>query len=51
MDAGEKYLVLTDGFKVYWDLFQESHTKRGKLMLISPGLLERIEANKKTKPK
>lgn len=51
VEAGEKYLVLTDGFKVYWDLLQESQTKRRKLMLISPGLLERIEANKKTKPK
>jgi len=50
VEAGEKYLVLTDGHKVYWDLLQENNAKRWKLMLISPGLLERIEANEKTKP-
>lgn len=51
METSEKYLVLTDGFKVYWDLLQESNSKRWKLMLLSPRLLEQMEANEKTKPK
>lgn len=42
-EAGEKHLVLMDGFKIYWDLLQESRAKQRKLLLVTPGLLERLE--------
>jgi len=51
VDTQEKHMVLTDGFKVFWDLLQEHNKKRGRLLNISPDLLQYLESDKKEKSK
>lgn len=47
IEDNEKYLVLTDGFKVYWELYQESRKKWRQLLNISPALLQSLESDEK----
>jgi hypothetical protein len=46
-DRAEKYLVLTDGFKVYWELEQERREKWREITKISPDLLNVLESQAK----
>lgn len=51
VEPKEMYMVLTDGFKVFWDLLQEHNKRRGQLLNISPTLLQYLESGKKEKIK
>jgi hypothetical protein len=51
VDPKEMHMVLTDGFKVYWDLLQERNKKWRQLLNISPSLLQYLESGKKEKAK
>jgi hypothetical protein len=51
VDPKEMHMVLTDGFKVYWDLLQERNKKWRQLLNISPTLLQYLESGKKEKAK
>ena len=51
VDTSEKYMVLTDGFKVYWELLQEHNEKWRQILNISPLLLQYLESGKKEKAK
>lgn len=47
LDQGEKYLVLADGFEVYWRLREAQRAKWRALMLMAPELLKDLEGPKK----
>lgn len=49
MDQSEKYLVLADGFDVYWRLQNAQQQKWRELMLVSPELLKSLEDAKQKK--
>jgi hypothetical protein len=51
VDPKEMYMVLTDGFKVYWELRQDRNKKWRQLLNISPNLLQYLESDKKEKSK
>jgi len=51
VDSKEIYMVLTDGFNVYWDLLQERNKKWRQLLNISPTLLQQLESANKEKSK
>lgn len=50
IEASQKYLVLTDGFKVYWELKQNRMKKMQELVQISLGLLKTLEGSSGQKP-
>jgi hypothetical protein len=47
IDQGEKYLVLADGFEVYWRLREAQRAKWRDLMLVTPELLKDLGGPKK----
>ena len=47
LDLTEKHLVLTDGFKVYWELSQQRLKRRRELLRMSPQLLTLPESKER----
>lgn len=51
VESKEMHMVLTDGFKVYWELAQSRNKKWRQLLNISPPLLQYLESGNKEKSK
>lgn len=51
LDQSEKYLVLADGFDVYWRLQQVHQEKLRELMRVSPELTKYLESTKQLQKK
>lgn len=51
LDQSEKYLVLADGFDVYWRLQQAYQEKLRELMRVSPELTKYLESTKQPQKK
>lgn len=49
IDRSEKYLILSDGFKVYWELEEARRKRWREIVLMSPQLLKLLESRAKSK--